>query len=89
MGLRQQIEHRNHSTLSEYYSCTNVAMYQFDKNDISYRHLKISSIHDEINTFANKYVNRLKFHTDAVAKRLPDNSQNIRRLECLKPYDLI
>lgn len=64
--------------------CTIVAAYQFDRNYVVYRDLRISIL-DEIKIFANKHANRLEMHTNAAPKQLLGNSQDIR----LKPYDLV
>jgi len=68
---------------------TIVAAYRYDRNEIIHRDLNISSIQDEIKKFANKHAKKLELHPNASAKQLLDNSQDIRRLKRLKPYDLV
>ncbi|VVC28851.1 Hypothetical protein CINCED_3A004532 [Cinara cedri] len=49
----------------------------------------MSSVQDEITRFARKHPRRLELHTNTAAIQLPDNSQEIRRLIRLKPFDLV
>lgn len=68
---------------------TIVVAYWFDKNEIIHRNLNISSIQDEIKKFASKHAKILELYPNAAGKQILDNSQNIKCLERLKPYDLV
>ena len=68
---------------------TIVAAFRYDKNEIIQRDLKITSVQDEITRFAFKHVRRLEHHINIAAIQLLDNSQDVRRLKRLKPFDLV
>src|SRR5580765_6713015 len=66
-----------------------VVAYRYDKNEIIHRDLKMTSVQDEITRFAFKHVRRLEHHINTAAIQLLDNSQDVRRLKRLKPFDLV
>ncbi|KAF0764293.1 protein phosphatase PHLPP-like protein [Aphis craccivora] len=68
---------------------TIAAAYRYDRNDIIQRALMMTSVQDEITKFARKQEKRLDKHTNLAAIQLLNNSQDISRLKCRRPYDLV
>ncbi|VVC34393.1 Hypothetical protein CINCED_3A017081 [Cinara cedri] len=63
--------------------------YRFERNDAIHRDMMLPTIANEIQKFTHKHETRLDHHVNLLAIQLLDNSKDIKRIKCQKPYDLV
>lgn len=59
------------------------------RNDNLHRDLKVEFVDDEIGKYARSHENRLLHHVNTEAHQLLDNTNIIRRLKRVKPFELV
>ena len=84
LGMHQRIKQTYYSTQSKQMSSND-----YGTNDELHDDLAIKRVNEVIQDYAAKHKRRLLRHTNVEAIQLLDNSQEIRRLKRIKPYELI